>query len=301
MSHGGSRRVVLVALGANLAIASAKLVAALVTRSGSMLAEAIHSFADSGNQGLLLVGDARANLPADERYPMGYGREAYFWALLVAVLLFTLGGVFSAYEGVHKLRDPEPLSHVGWALAVLVVSLVLEGMSFRAAWQEVGRVRGSKHLFAWARETGDVNLLVVAFEDLAALIGLGIALVAVLLTWVTGNPFFDAAGSCILGGLLLYVAIFLGSQVRRLITGHSVGSELRSVLVEAWRAHGFEVLRLVAVWAGPHKMTVATKVCPKDQGMSAAALIDRMNAAERAVRERLPEVTMQFSEPDQED
>ena len=301
MSHGGSRRVVLFALGANLAIALAKLAAALVTRSGSMLAEAIHSFADSGNQGLLLVGDARSQRPANERYPMGYGREAYFWALLVAVLLFTLGGAFSAYEGVHKLLHPEPISHAAWAVGVLAISLVLEGASFLAAWKEVTRVRGTKRLFAWARETGDVNLLVVAFEDLAALIGLGIALIAVLLAWATGDPRFDAVGSCALGALLLYVAVFLGSQVRRLITGHSVGPELRAVLEEVWHAHGFGVLRLVAVWAGPHKLTVATKVFPSDTGLSASTLIERINAAERAVRERVPEVTMQFSEPDHVD
>jgi cation diffusion facilitator family transporter len=266
-----------------------------------MLAEAIHSFADSGNQGLLLVGDARSARPANERFPMGYGREAYFWALLVAGLLFTLGGVFSGYEGVHKLVHPEPVSHVGWALAVLAVSLVLEGLSFRAAWREVNRVRGKERLYGWARETGDVNLLVVAFEDLAALIGLSVAFVAVLLTWITGDPLFDAVGSCVLACLLLYVAVFLGSQVQRLITGHTVGPELRFALEEVWNAHGFEVLRLVAVWAGPSKMTVAAKVCPKDQSLSALALIDRINAAERAVRERVPEVTMQFSEPDQVD
>ena len=301
MSHGGSRRVVIVALVANLAISLAKLAAAIVTHSGSMLAEAIHSFADSGNQGLLLVGDARARLPANERYPMGYGREAYFWAMLVAVMLFTLGGLFSGYEGVHKLLHPEPVHHVGWAVAVLAVSLVLEGYSFRAAWNEVNRTRGGRRFYAWARETGDVNLLVVAFEDLAALLGLFIALVAVLLTWITGNPLFDAIGSCVLAALLLYVAVFLGSQVRRLITGHSVGPETRAALEEVWRSHGFRVLRLVAVWAGPHQMTVATKVCPDDQGATASALIERMNAAERAVRARLPEVTMQFSEPDQVD
>ena len=301
MSQGGSRRVVLVALAANLGISLAKLAAALVTHSGSMLAEAIHSFADSGNQGLLLVGDARASRPASERYPMGYGREAYFWALLVAVLLFTMGGAFSAYEGVHKLLEPEPIHHVVWALSVLGVSVVLEGLSFRTAWGEVNRVRGRKHLFGWARETGDVNLLVVAFEDLAALMGLALALMAVLLTWITGDPLYDAVGSCLIAALLFYVAVFLGSQVRRLITGHTVGPELRAALEGVWQAHGFHVLRLVAVWAGPHQMTVATKVCPKDQSVSAAVLIDRMNAAERAVRERVPEVTMQFSEPDQED
>lgn len=247
------------------------------------------------------MGDARARHPANDRYPMGYGREAYFWALLVAVLLFTLGGVFSAYEGIHKLLRPEPVSHLGWALGVLAVSVVLEGVSFRTAWREVDRVRGKHLLFGWARETGDVNLLVVAFEDLAALTGLAIALVAVLLTWWTGDPLYDAVASCILAALLLYVAVFLGSQVRRLITGHSVGPELRTALEEVWQAHGFDVVRLVAVWAGPHKFTVATKVCPLDQTITAAALIDQFNAAERAVRERLPEVTMQFSEPDQVD
>lgn len=301
MAHGGSRRVVVIALFANLGIAIAKLVAALVTRSGSMLAEAIHSFADSGNQALLLVGDARAKKPADERYPMGYGREAYFWALLVAVLLFTLGGVFSGYEGLHKLAHPEPVRHVGWAAGVLVLAILLEGGSLKAAWVECSRARAGEPLFDWARSTGDVNLLVVVYEDLAAMLGLLIALAAVLLTWITGNPLFDAVGSCVLAVLLLYVALFLGSQVRRLITGHAVGPVLRARLEATWRAHGFRVLRLVAVWAGPHQLTVATKVWPEDQALRGDALIERINAAERAVREQVPEVTMQFSEPDQAD
>lgn len=301
MSHGGSRRVIVLALLANLGIAAAKTAAAIVTGSGSMLAEAIHSFADSGNQVLLLVGDARAHRPADERYPMGYGREAYFWALLVAALLFTLGGVFSGYEGMHKLLHPEPLARVPWALAVLAVSIVLETISFRAAWHEVGRVRGTRSFLPWARSTGDVNLLVVAFEDLAALLGLAIALVALLLAWLTGNPLFDAIGSLILAVLLLYVALFLGAQVRRLITGHAVEPELRAALEQVWREHGFRVLRLVAVWTGPRQMTVALKVWPLEAQLSARDLIDRMNAAETAVRARVPEVAMQFSEPDRED
>ena len=201
MAHG-SRRVVVLALLANLGIAAAKFLAALVTRSGSMMAEAVHSFADSGNQALLLVGDSRAKHPADERHPMGYGREAYFWAQIVAALLFTFGGLFSGYEGIHKLLAPESLSHVEWALGVLVVSIGLEAVSFRAAWAEVGRARGGQRFLPWARSTGDVNLLVVAFEDLAALVGLAIALVAVLLAWITGDPLFDAVGSCILAALL---------------------------------------------------------------------------------------------------
>lgn len=301
MAHGGSRRVVVIALLANLGIAVAKLAAALITGSGSMLAEAIHSFADSGNQGLLLVGDGRAARKPDERYPMGYGREAYFWALLVAVLLFTLGGLFSGYEGLHKLRHPEPVAHAGWAVGVLLVALALESLSLKAAWAECGRARGRQPLFAWARSTGDVNLLVVVYEDLAALLGLVVALVAVALTWLTGNPLFDAVGSCLLALLLLYVALFLGSQVRRLITGHGVGPEVRAVLEQAWRAHGFQVLRLAAVWTGPHQLTVAVKVLPDDLAQSGSSLIERINAAEAAVRERLPEVTMQFSEPDLRD
>jgi cation diffusion facilitator family transporter len=301
MAHGGSRRVVVIALVANLGIALAKLAAALVTHSGSMLAEAIHSFADTGNQGLLLVGDSRAQRPANDRHPMGYGREAYFWAMLVAVMLFTLGGLFSAYEGVHKLQHPEPLKHIGWAVGVLVFAVVIEAGSCKAAWNEYRRVSQGLPLFRWARTTGDVNLLVVVFEDLAALLGLFIALVALLITWATGLAVFDALGTLVLAALLLGVALFLGSQVRRMITGHSVGPELRAQLEEVWTAHGFRLLRLVAVWAGPNQMTVASKVLPVEKGLSAVQLIARINAAETAVRERLPQVTMQFSEPDELD
>jgi cation diffusion facilitator family transporter len=301
MAHSGSRHVVVLAFFANLGIAIAKTLAAVVTGSGAMLAESIHSYADAGNQVLLLVGESRALKLADERHPMGYGREAYFWALIVAVLLFTLGGLFSGYEGIHKLLHPEPITSPGWAIGVLVVALLLEGYSLRAAWIEVTRSRGSRSFSRWARVTGDVNLLVVAYEDLAAMLGLVIALVAVLLTWLTGNPFFDAVGSCVLAVLLLYVASFLGSQVRRLITGHVVEEELRAALEEVWQAHGFDVVRLVAVWAGPRQMTVAAKVCPREKDWTATMLIQRINAAEVAVRARVPQVTMQFSEPDDVD
>lgn len=301
MAHGGSRRVVVIAFFANLGIALAKLVAAVVTRSGSMLAESIHSFADTGNQALLLVGDSRSKLPADERHPMGYGREAYFWAILVAMLLFTLGGVFSGYEGMHKLQHAEPLHHVEWALGVLALAIVIEAGSLKAAWVECRRVRGSQPLFAWARTTGDVNLLVVVFEDLAAMLGLLIALVALGVAWLTGDPLFDALGSLVLSVLLLAVAWFLGVQVKRLITGHAVEPALRARLEGVWQAHGFRVLRLVAVWGGPHQLTVAVKVSPQEKRLSAMALMERINAAETAVRAAVPEVTMQFSEPDPRD
>lgn len=298
MSASGSRRVVVIALLANLAIAIAKLVAALATRSGSMLAEAIHSFADTGNQGLLLLGDARSARPADRQHPLGYGREAYFWALLVAVLLFSLGGLFAAYEGVHKLHEPAPLSHVGWAVGVLGVAVVLEAFSCKAAWSEFRRSSGGAPLMAWARSTGDVNLLVVVFEDLAALLGLLIALLALLLTLATGSPACDAIGTLVLAVLLLGVAVFLGAQVRRLITGHAVSPALQQQLEAAWQEHGFRVVRLAATWSGPNRLTVATKVAPQQAGWSAEQLMAAINRAEAAVHERVPGVDMQFSEPD---
>ncbi|MCE9637268.1 MAG: cation diffusion facilitator family transporter [Planctomycetes bacterium] len=301
MSAGGSRKVVLMALGANFGIAVSKLVAAVFTGSGSMMAEAIHSFADCGNQGLLLLGAARSAKPANEHHPLGYGREAYFWAFLVAVVLFTLGGAFSVYEGVEKLRHPHELEHVGWAVGVLALSVVLEGMSFLAAWRAVAKVRRGRSLLSWARSTGDVDLLVVTFEDIAALAGLTLALVAVLAAWATGNTMYDAVGSIFVGLVLLTVAVFVGAQMRRLIVGFSAEPSTQEAVRGVWSEHGFDVLRMIAVWSGPGSVTVSLKVLPRDLSVNARALIDRMNAAESDVRRRVPEVTWQFVEPDIQD
>jgi len=301
MSAGGSTRVVVIALFANLGIALSKLVASFVTRSGAMMAEAIHSFADSGNQALLLVGAKRATHPPDARHPLGYGREAYFWAMLVAVFLFTLGGRFSAYEGVHKLLHPAPLESPYWAIGVLGLSLLLEGGSLWAAWKACAVKRRGTPLIRWASETGDVNLLVVTFEDLAAMAGLAIALIAVGLSWATGNPFFDAAGTLVLGLLLLAVATFLGLQVRRLIAGSAVSPETQATIRRMWEEAGFDVLRLIAVWAGPDRVLVAGKVRVQDLQMSAGELIARINRTEAEVRAALPEIAYQFVEPDVED
>lgn len=300
MSAGGSTRVVLIALAANLGIALAKLGAAVATGSGSMMAEAIHSFADCGNQGLLLLGAARGRRPPDERQPMGYGREAYFWAFLVAVVLFTLGGVFSVYEGVHKLLDPHPLEHAGWALAILGVSLVLEGVSLAAALRSTKAARGETGLLSWARRTGDVDLLVVTFEDIAAQAGLVAASAAILLAMATGDTRFDAAGSIVVGVVLLVVAVFVGAQMRRLIVGFTAEPATYDAVRAVWGEHGFDVIRAIAVWSGPGKLMVALKVVPRDRTQAADALIGRMNAAEAAVRARVPEVAWQFVEPDLE-
>lgn len=301
MSAGGSRKVVLMALGANFGIAVSKLVAAVFTGSGSMMAESIHSFADCGNQGLLLLGAARSAKPPNEAHPLGYGRETYFWAFLVAVVLFTLGGAFSVYEGIEKLRHPHELEYVGWAVGVLAVSVVLESVSFAAAWRAVSKVRSGRSLLAWARSTGDVDLLVVTFEDIAALAGLLLALTAVLLAWATGNTMYDAAGSIVVGFVLLAVAVFVGAQMRRLIVGFSAEKSTQDAVRAVWAEHGFDVLRMIAVWSGPGSVTVSIKLLPRDLTVNAAVLIDRINVAENAVRARVPEVTWQFVEPDARD
>jgi cation diffusion facilitator family transporter len=300
MSAGGSRRVVVIALLANLGIAVAKLVAALATGSGSMLAEAIHSFADCGNQGLLLVGASRSAKPPDERHPLGYGREAYFWAFMVAVVLFTLGGLFSIYEGVEKLRHPHDLDHAGWALGVLGFALVVEGYSLMQALKAARQARGDASLLRWGRRTADVDLLVVTFEDLAAQAGLVLAFAAILLTLWTGDTRFDAAGSLAVGLVLLVVAVFVGAQMRRLIVGFSAEETTYATLREVWDGHGFDVLRAIAVWSGPGTLMVAVKVRCRDHALTGTELVGRLNAGEAAVRGRLPEVRWQFAEPDAE-
>lgn len=298
MSHGGSKKVVILALLANGGIAAAKFVAAGFTGSGAMMAEAIHSAADCGNQGLLLLGAARAAKPATEAHPLGYGREAYFWGMLVAVMLFTIGGGFSVYEGIHKLLDPHELDHVGWAIGVLLFSLVLETVSLRAAWREVKKAKGDRPLLEWARTTGDVDLLVVMFEDLAAEAGLLLALAAVSLSAATHVTAFDAAGSIGVGLVLLAVAVFVAAQIRRLIVGYAADEPIRAKIREVWLAHGFEVLRLIAVWTGPHKVMVALKVKVPAGETDAHRLATRLNEAEKAVRSALPEIAFSFVEPD---
>ncbi len=297
---GGSKKVVVLAGLANGGIAIAKLAAWWFTGSGSMLAEAIHSFADTGNQGLLLIGSTRAAKPADEKHPLGYSREAYFWALLVAMMLFSLGGLFSLYEGIHKLLHPAEITNLGWAFGVLGLSLLLEGASTVACWKEVKRIRGDVSLMRWAKVTGECELLVVMFEDLAATAGLTIALAAVSLSAATGNPMFDAIGTVVLGVLLFGVAVFLAMQVRRLIVGSAVEAEKQEGIKTIWSEHGFDVPRMIAVWCGSGAFLIALKVTSREPRESPADLVAAINAAEVAVKAAYPEVRYQFVEPDTE-
>jgi len=298
MSADGSLRAVLYALAANFGIFVAKAVAAGVTGSTSMLAEAIHSFADCGNQGLLLRGMREAKRPADREHPLGYGRVVYFWAFLVAVLLFTVGGAFSIYEGVHKLSSPAPIAWPGVAIGVLAIAVILESFSLAGCVREIRKVFPRGSLWRYFRQSRDSELIVVLGEDIAALAGLVVALLAVLLAWITGNPVFDALGSIVVGALLILVAILLSIEIKAMITGQSaepvVESQIRALIVA--RPEVGDLFSLITLQLGDG-LLVAVKARMRE-ARSAQALIDDVNRVEAAVRSTFPQIAWLFFEPD---
>jgi cation diffusion facilitator family transporter len=289
---------VLYALGANFGIALAKSVAAVITKSGSMLAEAIHSFADCGNQALLLWGMKSAKQKADDDHPLGYGKAIYFWSFVVAVLLFSVGGLFSMYEGWHKLHSTEPLHQPLIALGVLLFSIVLESFSMAGCMREVNKVRGGRSWYQWFRESRQAELVVIFGEDLAALCGLTFAFFAVLATMVTGNPVYDALGSIAIGVLLIVVAFFVAIEVKALLVGQSAEPPVREAI------HAFigmaltveEVLNVITLHFGDDIM-VAVKARFKETG-SVGALAAEINALEAALKQEFPQIKWVFFEPD---
>ena len=228
--RGDSTRAILFALGANFAITVVKGIAAFVTGSGAMLAETVHSFADCGNQGLLLLGLRQSKSPPSPDYPLGYGKAIYFWSFLVAVMLFSVGGMFSLYEGVHKLQHPEPIEQWWWAVGVLVASIVAESISMRACLVEVAKARGKRSIVRWFRDSRQAELVVIFGEDLAALFGLVFALVAILTAVVTGNPAWDAIGTLMIGALLIIVAVFIAIEVKAMLIGQSVDPDVATTM-----------------------------------------------------------------------
>ena len=299
MAGGGdSTRAVLFALGANFAIAVAKGVAAFFTGSSAMLAETVHSLADCGNQLLLLLGMRQARQPASPEYPLGYGKAIYFWSFLVAVMLFTVGGMFSLYEGVHKLQQPEPLKMWWWAAGVLVFGIVAEAISMRACLQEVNKARGGRSLWRWFRESRQAELVVIFGEDLAALLGLVFALIAVLLTVVTGNPIWDAVGTIFIGVLLIVVAVFVAIEVKAMLIGQSIDperqAEVRRFIED--RPEVGRVISLITLQLGNDAM-VSVQAQMREQ-QSATALVEQINAVERALKAQFPEVKWSFFEPE---
>ncbi len=286
------------ALGANLAIFVAKLAAALYTGSGAMLAEAIHSLADSGNQLLLLLGMRGAKRPPSDEHPLGYGKTIYFWSFIVALILFSMGGMFSMYEGIYKLKHPEPLAAPWLAIAVLFFSFVAESVSLWGCLREVNKVRGNQSLFAWFQESRQSELLVVFGEDFAALLGLTFAMLAVGLTILTGNPFFDALGSIGIGLLLIVIALMVGIQVKRLLIGQGVDSvtkqEIISFLLEQDEIK--QVYNLITLQLGSDVM-VAVKAEMRDY-QNPREMIEAINLCEQRLKKSFPQVIWSFFEPD---
>jgi len=302
MSHGAdSVKSILFALCANLAIAISKLIAAAVTGSGSMMAESIHSLADSGNQLLLLLGIKRAKRPPTPDYPLGFGKTVFFWSFIVALMLFSMGGVFSIYEGVHKLRHPESLNYPYAAIGVLIFSIIAESVSMWGCLREVNKERRGRTLKQWFQETRQSDLLVVFGEDLAALLGLCFALIAILLTIITGNPAYDAAGSILIGILLVVIAFVIGIEVKALLIGQSIEPEQRVQMLEFLQKRDEidQVFNLLTLQLGKDVMVaVKAKMVKMD---SAESLVKAINRCEVALKQVFPQVLWLFFEPDLED
>jgi cation diffusion facilitator family transporter len=304
MSHtGDSTKVIVVAFLANLGIALAKFVGAFISGSASLLAEAIHSTVDCSNQILLLVGSKKSQKPPDERHPLGYGREAFFWSFIVAILLFSLGGLFAIYEGVHKLHgDQQEVSSPIIGLAILVFGFVLEAYSFYACLKEVRSQKNFDSLWQWFRESKSSELLVIFTEDAAALTGLFVAAICLGLAWITGNPSWDALGSIFVGSILVVVAILLAVEIKSFLIGESPGDDLKLFVQEETKrvfATG-RVLNLIALQTGSHEVMLSFKVDP-GQMTNLDDAINKVNQLERTIRANFPVVKWQFVELDRED
>ncbi len=298
MSAPDSLKSILFAFFANLSIALAKGVAALFTGSAAMLAETIHSLADSGNQVLLVLGLRQTRLAPTEDHPLGFGKSIYFWSFLVAVILFSIGGMFSLYEGVHKLTHPTPLSHPWIATGVLLFAIVAESISLWGCLREVNKERYGRDLLHWFRESRSSALIVVFGEDVAALAGLILALIAIAATVVTGNPLWDAVGTVLIGVLLIVVAFFIAVEVKALLIGQSADPKLlqqmREFLTE--RPEVGQLYNLLTLHFGPDLMVaVKARMAPQP---SAQALINAINTVEAAFRLRFGAVRWLFFEPD---
>ncbi|MDT7580962.1 MAG: hypothetical protein QOK35_2226 [Pseudonocardiales bacterium] len=289
----------LTALGANLGVAAAQFVAAAITGSASMLAEGVHSVADSGNQVLLLVGGRRSRRAPSDLHPFGYARRRYIYAFLVAVVLFTLGGLYALYEGYHKILDPQPLDSPLVAVAVLLIAMALEGYALRTAVREANRTRGTQGWLHFVRRARAPELPVLLLEDSGALVGLTLALLGVGLTVVTGNGIFDGVASLCIGVLLATIAVLLARETTSLLIGEAALPEQISTIHDALRsAPGVDrVIHLRTVHLGPDELLVAAKIAVSAQadGGDIAGTIDD---AEARVREALPSARIIYLEPD---
>jgi cation diffusion facilitator family transporter len=298
MSHDNSSKAVIVACLANGGIAVAKIIGFFLTGAASMLAEAVHSLADTGNQALLLLGAKRGGRPADARHQFGYGQERYFWSFIVALVIFTLGSVYAVYEGIHRLLHPEPLESPLIAVGILGVAVVLEGWSFRTALGEAKQLRGELGWLEFIRRTKAAELPVVLLEDLGALIGLAVALIGVSLAIATGDVRFDAAGSIVIGILLGAIAVLLSYEMHSLLIGESA-DETVELAIRAALERGVDVKRVIhlrTVHMGPDELLVAAKL-EFSHTLSGQELCARIDDVEAVVRAPGPRARRRLIEP----
>ena len=299
MSHESSSiKSIIYAFLANLGIAIIKTIAAIITGSGSMLAESIHSFADCGNQGLLFLGIRRSKKNPNPDHPMGYGKEIYFWSFIVAIILFSMGGVFSIYEGIHKLNSTELLTNPYMAIIVLAISIVLEGASLMGCLKEVNKIRANQSLFRWLQDSNKSELIVVLGEDIAALLGLTFALIAITLSVITGNPIYDAIGSIGIGVLLTIISFLIGFKVKGLLIGKSLPPDEREIIMNTIinNPKVEKVFNLITVQFGDNTM-VAVKAKFKD-AKTIDEISEEINTCEKEIKNNLPSVKWIFFEPD---
>jgi cation diffusion facilitator family transporter len=300
-SQGSPARAILYAFLANAGIAIAKSWAAWLTGSGSMLAEAIHSYADAANQVLLYIGLRQSKRAPDAEHPLGYGKLTYFWSFVVALLLFSVGGLFSIYEGVHKFLHPEALVQVSVAIGVLLIAIVLESFSLYGCVREIRFVRKERPFREWLAETRNSELVVVLGEDIAALLGLTLALVFISLAAVTGNAVYDAIGSMCIGVVLIVVSAFLTLRVRSLLVGRSADPIIQQAIERVIDENDNieKVYNTITMQFGPDTM-LAAKVKMKS-GIDLDTAIADINQLERHLKREIPKLKWSFIEPDNED
>jgi cation diffusion facilitator family transporter len=302
VSEHESTSEIIKSLVVNVLIACSKGVAAAITGSGAMLAETLHSFADCGNQLLLLRGVRATRKPADREHPLGYGRALYFYSFIVALLLFSGGGVFSIWEGIHKVQHPEPVGDITVALVILCLSMLLEGWSLYGNIRVMNKRRGTKGLWRYLRDTKDSDLIVVAGENSAAVVGLVLALGAIVLAKETGDGRWDAIGSIAIGVTLVFVATFLAREVKSLLVGEAADESLVAEIeaIAALDKAVVKVLRVLTLQQGPGEIIVAAKL-QFQSGIESDALVEHINEFERQLKARVPDVKWSFIEPDNAD
>jgi len=298
MSSHESSRAVFYALAANLGIAVAKGIAAFITKSGSMMAEAIHSVADCTNQILLLIGMKQAGKPENKQYPLGYGRSVYFWSFIVAILLFSTGGLFSIYEGIHKLDSSEPVHMPLVALSVLFISFILESLSLYGGLKEAKKIRGEKSFFRWLKETRNSEIIIILGEDSAAVSGLFAAFIFVSLSVFLNMPVLDAVGSIFIGVILVIVSFLLILRMKSLLIGRSAELEIERAIKDIILTipEIDEIYHLITVQMGPYIMLACKVKMKSDLSINKACI--KINDMEKRIKSEIPEIKWSFIEPD---